>query len=128
MIVVDTDVLIAYLRKGDPKIAQLLQSHQGAVCGVVRAELLHGARTPTERAGILSLLSALPSLPTPELLWTLVGDHLATLRTAGTPVGFPDVVIATVAIANQLELWTRDSHFLLVQRALPALRLFQEPP
>jgi predicted nucleic acid-binding protein len=43
-------------------------------------------------------------------------------------VPFPDVVLATVAIANGIELWTRDKHFALIQGVLPALRLFQEPP
>jgi predicted nucleic acid-binding protein len=42
-------------------------------------------------------------------------------------VPFPDVLLATVAIENGLELWTDDSHFLHIQRVLPALRLFQEP-
>ncbi|MFO0807261.1 MAG: hypothetical protein U0746_01420 [Gemmataceae bacterium] len=41
---------------------------------------------------------------------------------------FPDAVLATLAIANSIELWTRDKHFALIQTALPALRLFQEPP
>jgi predicted nucleic acid-binding protein len=38
------------------------------------------------------------------------------------------VAIATVAIANGIELWARDRHFPLIQSILPALRLFQEPP
>jgi predicted nucleic acid-binding protein len=33
-----------------------------------------------------------------------------------------------VAIENDVELWTRDKQFQLVQAALPALKLFQEPP
>ena len=41
---------------------------------------------------------------------------------------FPDAVIASVAIANGIELWTRDRHFTLVQQLLPALKLFPEPP
>ena len=43
-------------------------------------------------------------------------------------VPFPDAVVATLAIANNLELWTRDAHFTLIQQWLPALKLFQEPP
>jgi predicted nucleic acid-binding protein len=42
-------------------------------------------------------------------------------------VPFPDALIATLAIAENLELWTRDLHFTQIQRVLPSLRLFQEP-
>ena len=43
------------------------------------------------------------------------------LRAAGISVPFQDVVIATVAIANGVELWTRDQQFALIQQVLPAL-------
>ena len=38
------------------------------------------------------------------------------------------VVLATVAISNDIELWTRDTHFPMIQKVLPALKLFVEPP
>jgi predicted nucleic acid-binding protein len=57
-----------------------------------------------------------------------VGDNLAALRAAGQRFPFADVVVATVAIANDIELWTRDYHFKLMHTTLPALRLFVEPP
>lgn len=37
-------------------------------------------------------------------------------------------VIATLGIANSVEVWARDPHFPVIQNILPALRLFQEPP
>ena len=46
----------------------------------------------------------------------------------GANLGPADVVIATVAIENDIELWTRDAQFQLIQRVLPRLKLFQEPP
>jgi predicted nucleic acid-binding protein len=64
----------------------------------------------------------------PESLWDDVGDNLAALRAAGITVPFADAVIATVAIANGVELWTRDHQFTLMQTVLTSLRLFQEPP
>jgi predicted nucleic acid-binding protein len=67
-------------------------------------------------------------VPIPDSLWDDVGDNLAALRAAGVTVPFPDVVIATVAIANDIELWTHDNQFTMIQRVLPRLRLFQEPP
>ena len=53
---------------------------------------------------------------------------MATLRRAGVTVPFTDVVIAQVAIASDLELWTRDNDFTHIQRILPQLRLFAESP
>jgi predicted nucleic acid-binding protein len=112
----------------DPKLVGLLQTQVGAVCGITRAEVLHGVRTPAERHNALTLLNTLVQLPIPDALWDAVGDNLAALRAAGVTVPFPDVVLATLAIANNIELWTRDKHFAFIQGVLPALRLFQEPP
>lgn len=50
------------------------------------------------------------------------------LRTNGVTVPYQDVVIATVAIENDLELWTRDGQYTLIRNVLPGLKLFQEPP
>lgn len=58
-------------------------------------------------------------LTIPETLWDRVGDHLATLRSAGVTVPFADALIATVAIENGIALWTRDSHFATIQNTLP---------
>jgi predicted nucleic acid-binding protein len=76
----------------------------------------------------MTALGTYRQVPIPGALWDTVGDHLAALRAAGVTVPFPDVAIATVAIANGIELWARDRHFPLIQSILPALRLFQEPP
>lgn len=128
MILVDTNVLIAILRVSSPKLEALLQSQSAAVCGIVRAELLHGARTPKERAAVLAMLATLASIPFAEPLWDEVGDNLALLRSHGVTIPVPDVILATLAISENVELWSRDAHFTHVQRVLPALRLFVEPP
>ena len=44
------------------------------------------------------------------------------------PWPFPDAIIATLAIATDIEVWTGDHHYSLIQRVLPALKLFQVPP
>jgi predicted nucleic acid-binding protein len=58
----------------------------------------------------------------------LVGDHLAELRRNGLTVPVPDAVIATLGMHLDIEVWSRDPHFPSMQRILPALKLFQEPP
>lgn len=128
MILIDTSVVIEYARGKDAKLAALLPAVSGALCGVVRAELLCGARDPRHRASLLTLLAAFHQIPIDESIWDALGDNLAALRSAGVTVPFSDAIIATVAIANDLELWARDKQYTFIQNVLPALNLFHEPP
>jgi len=128
MILVDTSVLIAQLRTGDPQLLAHFKTHGAVICGVTRAEVLYGVRTPADRARFIAALNALPQVPILDGLWDQAGLNLATLRAAGLPVPLADAVIATLAIDLDIELWARDQHYLLIQKAIPALRLFSEPP
>lgn len=128
MILVDTSILVDSLRTSDPKISSLLSAHAGVTCGVVLAELLHGARTSRERGLVIALVGTLGSVPIGDSLWKSVGDNLAAMRGRGVNVPLADAIIATLAIDLGIEVWTRDSHFSLMQSVLPSLRLFQEPP
>ena len=128
MILVDTTVVIDYTRGKDAKLQALLSALPVAVCGVVRAEVLHGSRDPAHRQMLLIALAAFPLLSIPDALWDVTGDNLAALRSNGVTVPLSDAIIATLAIENDLEAWARDPHFPAMQRILPRLRLFHEPP
>jgi predicted nucleic acid-binding protein len=128
MILVDSSVVIDYTRKKDPKLQTVFMAGQAAICGVVRAEVLAGARNDKHRQLIIDDLAWFQELATPEALWEVVGDNLAALYRRGFTMPLPDVVLATLAIANNIELWARDAHFPLIQSVLPQLKLFQEPP
>ena|ERR1700687_4176452 len=128
MILVDTTVVIDYTRGKDAKLQALLLALPVAVCGVVRAEVLHGSRDPAHRQMLLIALAAFPLLSIPDALWDVTGDNLAALRSNGVTVPLSDAIIATLAIENDLEAWARDPHFPAMQRILPRLRLFHEPP
>ena len=80
------------------------------------------------RAKLLTNLAAYQHLVFPEPVWDAVGDNLAALRRNGFNFPFPDVAIATLGIHEGIEVWARDRHFVDIQKVLPALRLFQEPP
>jgi predicted nucleic acid-binding protein len=128
MILVDTGVLIDFLRTKDPKLDQLFRKELVAVCGVTRAEILAGYRNARDRQRLLRFLARFHLALTLESYWDLVGDNLAALYAHGLTVPFPDAVIATVGIENDIEVWARDPHFLAMQKVLPRLKLFQEPP
>jgi predicted nucleic acid-binding protein len=128
MILVDTSVIIFCMRTGDAKVDKLLRTSPVAVCGITHAELLHGVRTPAERKKLFTFLAGIAHVMIPDTIWETVGDNLCILRSKGVTIPFPDAVIATVAILNDIELWTRDTHFGLVKSAIPKLKLFIEPP
>ena len=85
MILVDTSVVIDYIQGKDAKLMVLLPTLPVAICGIVRAELLHGARHPKHRADMLTLLSTFSQLTIAESIWDSVGDNLAALRASGLP-------------------------------------------
>ena len=128
MILVDTSVLIDYTRGKDAKLVALLPTRPVATCGVVRAELLSGARDAKHRATLATLLATFQDIPIPDTLWNTVGDNLALLRTSGITVPLSDAVIASPGIDNNIEVWSRDPHFGLMQKVLQRLKQFQEPP
>lgn len=125
---VDTSVVIDWCRGKDAKLQRLLPTLPVAVCGVTQAEVLHGSRDAAHRQKLLSDLAAFQFLTLPDGLWINVGDNLADLRRNGITVPLADAAIATLGIENNIEVWARDPHFPMMQRALPRLRLFQEPP
>jgi predicted nucleic acid-binding protein len=88
---------------------------------------LHGARGSVHRQRLVAALDTFRQMPFPEFAWDLLGDNLAALRSTGTTVPLADAIIATVAIHYSVELWSRDSQFSLIQRAIPRLSLFEEP-
>jgi predicted nucleic acid-binding protein len=128
MILADTSVVIEFLRTGNAKLRGLVVSTPAAICGVTRAEVLHGARDSAHRQKLVTALDLFQQVSMPEPLWDRVGDHLAALRSSGVTVPLADVVIATIAIENHLELWTRDAQFAHIQNVILHLKLFQEPP
>ncbi len=128
MILVDTSVVIDYTRGTDPKLQALLLAYPVAVCGITRTEVLHGSRNPAHRQNLLIALAAFQFLSIPDALWDTAGDNLAALRSRGITLPLADAVIATLGIANDIEVWARDPHFPAMQTVLSQLKLFQEPP
>jgi predicted nucleic acid-binding protein len=111
MILADTTIVVDFLRSGDAKLRGLIVSLPAGICGVTRAETLHGARDAAHRTKLLTALNMFQQVPFNEQRWDETGDHLATLRGSGVTIPFADALIAAVAMANNLELWTRDPHF-----------------
>ena len=127
MILLDTSVLVRYLRTAAPAIRQILVSTDCAICGVTRAEILHGARTPADAKDLHDALDSFIQLPIPDITWDHLGLHLATLRSRGLPMPFQDVLLTTIALDHDTELWSYDTHFRAIQGILSNLKLFEGP-
>lgn len=111
----DTNIWIA-LAKGEPgPIARLrkLDPAEIAVCSVVRAELMFGARksrrVEENLRGFRDLLAPFASLPFDDRAAEHYGMVRASLEGAGTPIGANDLLIASIALAHDCLLVTRNS-------------------
>lgn len=127
MILVDSTVIIAFLRTRDARLFAIFQAHQASVTGVVRAEILSGVHNTIERNQTVISLDLFLQTDIPYALWDRIGNHRQMLVSKGVNVPFNDIVLATLAIHYDVEIWSRDRHFPMMQNLLPALRLFQEP-
>jgi hypothetical protein len=127
MILVDTSVLVDYLRFPSDRVLYLFQTYEAAICGVIRAEILAGVRNAQDAAKVANGLNLFELIHTPETIWDAVGQNAAALRGNGITVPFTDVLIATLAVENGLPLWTKDKHFQRLGNVMNSLVLFTVP-
>lgn len=112
----DTVTCIRHLNQRSPAIIQKLASlpvGEVAVCSVVKAELFYGAAKSHDpistRAKQARFLSAFPSLPFDDAAAAIYGTVRGKLEAQGTPIGPNDLLIASIALANQLILVTHNT-------------------
>lgn len=126
MILADSNIMIDYFRSRTSELAKKIDSLSVAICGTVRAEILHGARNNAEIDDMLSAFTTFDNLPNDDYDWDGVGFMLQTLREHGYRVPLPDAVIAYTAIKYDIPLWTNDRHFKTLQAFYPELKLYEE--
>ena len=115
MIFADTDVLIDFLARREPaatSVAQALNRQELATTTVTRYELLAGARTPQEKASIMSFLDALQVEPLDPGSADRAADIFRTLETSGKRIETGDCLIAGIVLHHHGTLLTRNRrHF-----------------
>jgi len=121
---VDTSVWLEVLpARGSSELRQhvdaLLAADVVATTGMVRLELLGGARTEIEYRRLGELLSALHALPLDEERCDEAARLGFQLRHRGITVPFTDLLIAAVTIQAGAILVHRDRHFDLMADHLP---------
>lgn len=122
-VVVDTSIWIDFLAgAAAPTLEDALEHGSVVVPPIVVAELLSGARRPTDRAAVADLLADLPLHQTPRAHWVRVGDLRRSLRTRGLTVSTPDAHVAQCALDVRGLLLTSDALFARIAQLAP-LRL-----
>ncbi len=123
MVLVDTNIIIDYWKMPDDKMTDVFEKEDIAICGVVEAELIHGALSENEIGKILSAVSCFENLPFSGD-WIRLGRMLNKLRKSGLTVPFTDAIIAQTAIEYNVSLLTNDHHFKLMNSVIPELQLY----
>ncbi|MFP4440915.1 MAG: type II toxin-antitoxin system VapC family toxin [Chloroflexaceae bacterium] len=82
------------------------------LCSIVKAELYHGASRSSQRQSNMALLqqffSQFRSLAFDDLAAEIYGDIRADLQAQGMLIGPLDMLIAAIALANQVKLVTHN--------------------
>ena len=115
MVLVDSSAWIESLRRnGDMRVKLavegLLEAYEAQWCSPVRLEVLGGARLE-ERAHLGKRFSVIPFRVCREEDWDRAIALAWRLRTRGLTVPWLDILIAAIAIHDQVRLYTIDAHF-----------------
>lgn len=115
LVLIDTCAWIDFLRQsqgglGD-QVEQLLARDGAALCGVVQAELMQGAKGRKELDQLDFLLANVPCLEITAADWLSAGRLLVQLRAKGLQVPLSDALIAVCAKRHQAPVLTLDQHF-----------------
>ena len=111
----DTNTCIKFLNGRSDSIRREIDSRAAselALCSVVKAELLFGAaksaRPLENRERLHSFFRRFVSLPFDDSAAEIYGEIRARVERPGKPIGPNDLLIASIALSNQLVLVTHN--------------------
>jgi predicted nucleic acid-binding protein len=116
-ILIDTNILIDFLRNSDP-ILEKYQNDRLIISGVVCSELLYGCKNKREEDIICRLYETYAEHSIDSFSWHKVGILLKNLKNKGLTVGFQDVLLTHQCLEYGLKILTNDRHFVLIEKAL----------
>ena len=112
----DTNTCIAILTLRSEPVAtrwRSLQSNQVRLSSVVKAELLFGAEKSSQRDRVLEKLrvffARFRSMPFDDRAAEIYGEVRASLERQGKPIGPNDLLLASIALSNELTLVTHNT-------------------
>ncbi len=112
----DTNTCIRYLTQRSSAVVTRVSAtapNDMSLCSIVQAELYFGAYNSARPASNLAVLSNFFSLfsclPFDDKAAEIYGRERARLNSLGTPTGHNDLMIASIALANNLTLVTHNT-------------------
>ncbi len=124
MILADTNVIIDFWKSPTERMRNIFIEEDVAICGIVKAELIHGARSSNEIDRIVSALDDFYFLEIDNSDWIYIGRLLNRLKTLGVTVPFQDAVLAYLSIKNKAPIWTLDKHFGKISEVMSELKIY----
>jgi len=120
-VIVDTSAWIESFHPGGDiklkeRVKQLITEGSILLPGIVKAEILRGAKSKKDYESLDNLLDGLTYLPVEEDFWGRLARFSFDLLKEGISVPLADAYIALLAIENNASLLHRDQHFDLVAR------------
>ncbi|MCB9481601.1 MAG: PIN domain-containing protein [Desulfobacteraceae bacterium] len=128
MILIDTNIIIDFWKKPSNVYEQVFLNNEIYLCGVVKAELLYGARDLYEFEKIKKALGDLTYIQTTENAWSYLGEILFNLKKNGLTIPFQDALLISISITHNLPIWTKDKHIKLASNIITNLKLFKITP
>ena len=125
MILVDSNIIIDFWKKPDVSARKIFEDEEIAICGIIQAELIHGARSDKELSEVIAALDELIFLDIDRSDWIEIGKCLNKLKKKGVTVPFQDVIIAYIAVKYSTSLWSNDQHFKKIQSVIKQLKIFE---
>jgi predicted nucleic acid-binding protein len=125
MILIDTSLLIDYLKGPDTILDGIIEKEEVAICGIVLAELFHGINSNREKELIHDAVKDFEWVQIEDTIWHTVGINLNKLKKNGLTVPFQDAVIATLCIDKNIKIATRDKHFERIATILTDLQVYK---
>ena len=129
MVLVDSSVWIELLQNQESpwasRLAELIEGHNCvALCGIVLQEILQGIKHPASCERTRERLCRFPFVAATKETHVLAADLYRNLRSRGITIPSTDAAIAAIAIANRMELLTKDQHFTVIA-SHSELKLYQ---
>ncbi len=124
MILIDTNVILDFWKNPTDELKNIFLSEGIAICGIVKAELKHGAKSDNDLLIIERAFMDFVYLPFDDKMWEKVGNLLYKCRRNGITVPFQDAILSCIAIKYDCLLWTLDKHFILIQSVAEKIKFF----
>jgi len=119
---IDTSVWIEYFGPGDralcARVEELIRADRAVISGLVRGELLYGARSRDEYAGLSQAIEGVHCLIDSPDLFSEAAGFAWKLREKGIKIPLADLTIAAHCVRGGLGLVTKDRHFEMLEAGL----------